>query len=295
MNLDYELTGTGEVVIVIATALGSTYAEWRPILRPLEQTHSILLYDRAGYGKSPVSGAEKSPKQAAKALNSLINSVVPGKKYLLAGHSYGGLIAQQYVRDFPQNVVGAIFIDPATTEEDRFARELTSVQYQKSGIDKMRMIRQGIMVGRLRMLTLFKSLLKQSIPFYYYKNYDKATENDILSHFTQLTTYQAMLEEYTIYRDQSNLRNALQEHAFPRIPVQLLLHGSKIMTDEIVNFGGLTTAEAVKIDTLWKSIMEHHYGLLSDIYSVKTSEKSGHYIHLTDPELLIECIREISR
>lgn len=212
---------------------------------------------------------------------------------MLLGHSLGGLFLQQYCRDFPENILGLVVLDPATTEEDRFKKELTAKQLQQSGIDKMRNIKQGLFFGRLRMIGLFRSLLKKSIPFYYYKDYDKASEEDTLNHFTQYATYRAMKDEYEYFKDQNTVLTELTANAFPNIPVTLILHDTAVMTDEIVNFGGLTQAEAEKIDLLWKDIMENHYSKLSQQYTVKTSKNSGHYIHLTDFGTVMSSIDEM--
>jgi hypothetical protein len=55
MNLNYEIYGHGEHAIVVETALGSTFVEWRPVLKPLSDKYLIFLYDRAGYGLSDVT------------------------------------------------------------------------------------------------------------------------------------------------------------------------------------------------------------------------------------------------
>lgn len=293
MSTDYKIIGENGVVVVISTALGSTYAEWRPIVSSLSHTNTVLLYDRAGYGNSSESNETRSPKQIANELNQLLNEVIPKRKYLLVGHSYGGLIAQQFCRDFPENVIGCIFLDPATTEEERFQLELSNEQFKKSGVDKKRTIKLGLLFGRLRLLKLFKPLFKRSIPFYYYKEYDEETKNDILKHLCQLVTYRTMWKEYENYQNQKTILKELTEHPFPQIPITLIIHSAKVMVEEIVEFGGTNTDDAKKIDTLWREIMINHYSNLSSSYKVISSLKSSHYIHLSDSECVLANINEI--
>jgi hypothetical protein len=253
----------------------------------------IFLYDRAGYGKSDHTDLERSPKIIAQQLKELISQIIPNKQYLLIGHSIGGLYAQQFIRDYKDNIVGSIFLDPVTTCDYRFKIGLTRREYRRSGIDKSAMIKQGVLFGNLRLLKLFKPLLKRSIPFYYYKNYDKTSEQEILNHLTQLKTYRAMIREYKTYEDQNIYLSQLIENAFPQIPIRVLYHNPEIMINEIVKFGGLSKNEATKIDVLWKEIIDNHYSKLSNDYKLEIAEHSGHYIHLTDKEILYSTIDEI--
>lgn len=293
MNLNFEILGRGDIVIIVETALGSTFIEWKPILQPLSNKYQIFLYDRAGYGKSDVSNDIRSPKIIASQLSELLNKYIPDKKYLLIGHSIGGLYIQQYIRDYQDNVIGAIFLDPVTTEDDQLKSILTSDEYKRSGIDKSQMIKMGLLLGRLRLLRLFKPLFEKAIPFYYYKDYDLYSKKQILNHLTQLKTYETESKEYDAYLDQKNTISQLIVNTFPQIPVRVLYHNPEIMIKEINKYGGLTESLALKIDMKWQQIIDNHYSNLSGNYQFITTENSGHFIHLTDQEILYRTIEEI--
>jgi pimeloyl-ACP methyl ester carboxylesterase len=293
--LNYELMGKGDYALVVETALSSTFAEWKPILEPLSNQYLVFLYDRAGYGDSDEATTERTPKVIAYELNALIRQVIPDKKYIFVGHSVGGLYVQQYVRDYPKNIVGAVFLDPATTNENVFKSSLTPKEYKKSGIDKSMMLKLGVVLGRLGLLQLFKPLLKKSIPFYYYKNYDAAAETQILNHLTQLKSYKASLREYQAYLKQEEVAAQLNVNPFPKIPVRVLYHNPQVMIEEIMNFGRLTETEATHIEHVWRTIIENSYVHLSDDYFFEIAEKSGHFIHLTDQELLLQTIQEVRK
>jgi pimeloyl-ACP methyl ester carboxylesterase len=293
-QLDFEIVGNNtEFLIVICPALGSTYAEWKPLVSPLSETYSILLYDRSGYGKSGIGNAERSPKNMAKELNELLQNLSPYSKYVLIGHSLGGLIVEQFIRDYPTHVVGVLFIDPATTSEQTFKELLTVKQFQKSGIDKSTMIKHGIWAGRLGLLKLLRPLFKKSVPFYYYKDYDKYAIKAIIDHLSQLKTYKTMWDEYCVFQNQAFVQKELSVHPFPAIPVRLLKHDPKVVIDEIVHFGGLSPLEARKIDTIWNELMDSHYWALSTNFKLEVSINSGHYVHLTDFKLIEKHIHEL--
>lgn len=294
MNLEFEIVGQGNIAIVVETALGSSFVEWRSIVQPLSDKYTIFLYNRAGYGRSGESAGERTPKIIAAQLHDCIKKAIPDKKYLFVGHSLGGLYVQQYIRDYPQNVIGAIFLDPATTEEYRFKAELSPREYKRSGIDKSLMLKVGIFLGRLGLLKLFKPAFKKAIPFYYFHGYSREDTNEILKHMTQRKTYKAAMAEYASYQMQKLIAAQLSANSFPDIPVRVLYHNPQIMIDEIVKFGGLSQTEAAKINDLWKDIIQAHYVKLSENYKFEIAENSGHYIHLTDKEKLYRVIEEVS-
>ncbi len=294
MNLEFEVLGQGHIAIVVETALCSCYAEWRTIVQSLSGKYTVFLYNRAGYGSSEKSAGERTPKAIATQLHGCLKATIPDKKYLFIGHSLGGLYVQQYIRDYPQNVIGAIFLDPATSEEYRFKEELSSREYKQSGVDKSLMLKMGILLGRLGLLKLFKPALKKAIPFYYFAGYSREDTRAILKHMTQLKTYTSAMAEYKSYQRQEHVAMQLSSHSYPDIPVRVLYHNPQIMIEEIVKFGGLTQADATKIDNLWKDIIQAHYVKLSENYKFEIAENSGHYIHLTDREKLYRVIEEVS-
>ena len=287
MKLEYSLLQkNSKKTILICTALGSSFHEWEPVLKSFPKECSVLLYNRAGYGKSPVVHSPRTPKNIAQELNELVSELLPDSKIILVGHSFGGLVAEQFARDFSKNVQGVVFLDPATTEEDRFSKELTKKEFKKSGIDKSFLIQQGIFAGKIGLLKLFKPLFKKSIPFYYNKEYSESATQEILDHLTKACTYKTMKEEYAEYLKCTERKNELLENPFPKVPISLLLHDPKILVEEIEQFGGATRAEAEKVESLWKEIMVEHYKNLGSSQKIEVCSGASHYIHLTSPEVL---------
>lgn len=49
-QLSCEIYGEGKVTLVIEMGLGAVMAEWQHLAKRLSQRHTVLLYQRAGYG-----------------------------------------------------------------------------------------------------------------------------------------------------------------------------------------------------------------------------------------------------
>jgi pimeloyl-ACP methyl ester carboxylesterase len=92
-------------------ALGwvSARAMARLIAPEVARTTTVVVYDRAGHGRSdaePAAGAD-----AARDLHVLLQRAhVPGP-YVLAGHSLGGMFALSYAHRYPAEVGGIVLLD----------------------------------------------------------------------------------------------------------------------------------------------------------------------------------------
>jgi pimeloyl-ACP methyl ester carboxylesterase len=81
----------------------------RLIAPEVARTTTVVVYDRAGHGRSdaePAAGAD-----AARDLHVLLERAhVPGP-YVLAGHSLGGMFALSYAHRYPAEVGGIVLLD----------------------------------------------------------------------------------------------------------------------------------------------------------------------------------------
>ena len=96
--------------VILEPGLGeSAPAMARWIAPDVARTTTVVVYDRAGHGRSdaePAAGAD-----AARDLHVLLERAhVPGP-YVLAGHSLGGMFALSYAHRYPAEVGGIVLLD----------------------------------------------------------------------------------------------------------------------------------------------------------------------------------------
>src|SRR5262249_14612581 len=75
----------------------------------LARTTTVVVYDRAGHGRSdaePAAGAD-----AARDLHVLLQRAHVPRPYVLAGHSVGGMFALSYAHRYPAEVGGIVLLD----------------------------------------------------------------------------------------------------------------------------------------------------------------------------------------
>ena len=107
---------TGPTVILEAGA--SSFAiDWSLVQPEVARSHRVCSYDRAGSGWSdPRTDVETSARIVAD-LHALLGAAGEKPPYVMVGASAGGLYVRLYQLDYPSEVVGLVFVDPAT--EDR--------------------------------------------------------------------------------------------------------------------------------------------------------------------------------
>lgn len=285
--LAYRILGDNGRTLVIDTALGSCSAEWWHIAEILSSKYRVLVYDRAGYGKSSLSTLDRTPRNIASELNVLLFNLGIEKDIVLIGHSQGGLNVIAYAIMYPDNVKGLILLDPATPFDNEFKEKLTEEEYKKSGVDKTISFKIANAIMSMGLGFCVKPLLKKSPPFFYYK-FSSEAEKYLLQSLCKKNTYKTALAEYKSThnnRDTEDIMKAIEKSSLQDIPIKLITHSSDIYTKELEYFGSLDSKTARKIEDLWQEIMKRYLVISNDTEHV-TATNSGHFIHLTDIELL---------
>jgi pimeloyl-ACP methyl ester carboxylesterase len=286
-KLAYRVYGDGPINIVIEPALNASSAEWWHIAERLSKQYqlAVLVYDRAGYGKSSASKLERTPKNIAAELGELLDKLDTADKLILIGHSQGGLYAQQFARLFPERIRALVLLDPLSAHDNRFQELLSKEEYEGSGVNKLTSLRLAETITRWRLGFLFKRMLKLAPPFHYYKNFDKKGESYILKGLTRVDQNRASVQEYTLSHDPKTIAPLQSRKGFPPVPLYVITHTSDIAIDEIMRYGGLSLEQARNVENVWQSLMKEYLNLTDDSRHIQAS-KSGHYIHLTEPECL---------
>jgi len=99
--------------IVLLTGMGSLSSAWTPVMDDLATTHHVCTYDRDGTGWSEDSGKPRDAVLAAARLHQLAEKTGMHAPYILAGHSYGGIVARIFADTYPAETAGVVLVDSA--------------------------------------------------------------------------------------------------------------------------------------------------------------------------------------
>lgn len=278
----YQIFGRGKINLVIEIGLGATAGEWWHIAKMLSAEYTVLLYER-----NRNTAIDHTPQNIAKELYILLKQLDCEEKITLVAHSQGGLYAQQFVRLYPHMVKGLLLIDPLSADDNKYKTLLTPEEQKKSGFDKSANLVIMNKLAKLHLGFFIKAMMKKAPPFYYYSGFSKDASDYILSSITKPALYMAALEEYRLAHNEENVRPLKEKYDFPDIPLVLITHTSEFSINEIVEFGRTSAELAKKVEDLWQSLMKEYLSFSRNTKYIQ-AQNSGHYIHLTEPNLITE-------
>lgn len=288
---NYTIFGSKTVDVVIEMGLGACIAEWESLARELGKNHGVLVYERAGINHSDKSDEERTPTNIAEELKRLIYEIPHDEKIVIIGHSQGGMYASEFCGIYPEIVKGLILLDPLSIEDNRFKKELTARELKKSGTDKSKNFIILEMLTKLGLKGVVKKVMSQAPPFYY-AGFSEEQKEDILNSLVNITHLNTCREEYRLAHDDEALRNMVSKDQYPDIPIILVTHSSEEAILENMEFGRNNRSFAVRIEQLWQEIMKVYLDY-SERAIWMQAKKSTHYIHLTEPELIIESVNNL--
>ena len=288
---NYTIFGSKTVDVVIEMGLGTCIAEWESLARELGKNHGVLVYERAGINHSDKSDEERTPTNIAEELKRLIDEIPHDEKIVIIGHSQGGMYASEFCGIYPEIVKGLILLDPLSIEDNRFKKELTARELKKSGADKSKNFMILEVLAKLGLKGVVKKVMSQAPPFYY-AGFSEEQKEDILNSLVNITHLNTCREEYRLAHDDEALRNMVSKDKYPDIPIILVTHSSEEAIRENMEFGRNSSSFAVRIEQLWQEIMKVYLDY-SERAIWMQAKKSTHYIHLTEPELIIESVNNL--
>jgi pimeloyl-ACP methyl ester carboxylesterase len=134
--------GSGSPTVVLISGLQIAGDLWDSplgksptVFQAVAKTTHVCLYDRPGTTRAQPGGGESrsdpvpqpsTPKDAVADLHALLAASHQAGPYVLAGHSYGGLIARLYAHTYPTEMAGMVLIDSFSPE---FQENMTPGQW----------------------------------------------------------------------------------------------------------------------------------------------------------------------
>jgi pimeloyl-ACP methyl ester carboxylesterase len=125
--------GTAPTVILVA-GTGDFSVEWSLVQPKVADFTRVCSYDRAGDGWSELGPHPRTIAQNVFELHLLLEKAGVRPPYVFAGQSYGALIARVFTSTYPTEVVGLLLVDDGRLNMMRFINgELKSLPETASG------------------------------------------------------------------------------------------------------------------------------------------------------------------
>ena len=104
-------SGKGSPSVILEAGFACFSLVWDLVQRDVAQFAHVYSYDRAGLGWSESSPHKRTSPNMVQELHTLLEILHAPKPYILVGHSFGGLLMQLYANTYPNDVYGLVLVD----------------------------------------------------------------------------------------------------------------------------------------------------------------------------------------
>ena len=112
-RLHLHCRGAGGPPVVFDAALGASSLSWTYVLPEVAAFSRACAFDRAGFAWSDAGPLPRTTSRIVEELRALLAAAAVPPPYVLVGHSFGGLTVRLFLQRFPQEVAGLVLLDPA--------------------------------------------------------------------------------------------------------------------------------------------------------------------------------------
>lgn len=115
----------GKPTVIMDAGYGDFSKAWNKIIGDISRLSNVLIYDRAGLGKSETSSNPRTSREIVKELKELLIEAKINPPYILVGHSFGGVNMRMFATEYQNEVCGLVLVD--STPEDYRERFLPTM------------------------------------------------------------------------------------------------------------------------------------------------------------------------
>ena len=109
--------GSGSPTVVFEAGIAATNLNWRYLQQMVSEFAATASYDRGGLGWSSPCRTPRTPRNIAIELHQLLHKAGIEPPYVLVGHSFGGLVVRRFALLYPEEVSSVVLVDPMRCEE----------------------------------------------------------------------------------------------------------------------------------------------------------------------------------
>jgi pimeloyl-ACP methyl ester carboxylesterase len=117
-RLHVHCTGKGSPTVVLEAGAGDFSVDWGLVQPEVARFARVCSYDRAASAWSDPGPSPRTMKQEVYELHTVLRKAGIRGPYVLVGHSYGGLLTRLYAGQYPREMAGMVLVDstdPDTT------------------------------------------------------------------------------------------------------------------------------------------------------------------------------------
>ena len=283
IELEYKVVGSGKSILILETGIGGSFYNWYPFIQEIKEDFKIVMYHRAGYGNSPVSKEFRTTKNIAEELYELIERIDITEKFVLIGHSFGGLCVQQFSKMYPNKIKGVILIDSTSYNFNKLYNLDIPVMNSLISIDKMvENNMENSNKSKEELKIKFKNMIveyENTLPYSEAKDYEELITNPLF--------FKTIAKEFENWKISSD--NILEMGDFPNIPLIVIARDKAVSVKAFVEHD-IPVEEAILYEDTWREL-QIELSHSSKKGEIVIAEGSDHDVHLDRPDIIIQCLK----
>jgi pimeloyl-ACP methyl ester carboxylesterase len=272
-------TGQGSPTVVLEAGIAATSLSWRLVQDEVAKFARVASYDRAGLGWSDPATQPLTLSRLVDDLHAVLHIAQLPAPYVLVGHSFGGLIVRAYARRYPAETAGLVLVDAVRPEE---WHPLSGSQ-RRTLARGVRLSRRGAMLARIGIVGwCLRSMLAGS------RWLPKAVGGAASGR--GLTVMKRIAGE--VGKMPREVWPMVAEHwSQPKSFLGMAAHFESLPESarEMSESTQLDGGPVIVITPVGKPALN----CVSTNVRHIVAERSGHWIHLDRPELVVEAVRSI--
>ena len=278
-QLHINCIGEGSPTVVMDYGLGGLSLVWSLVQPEVAKFTRVCTYDRAGYAWSASSPKTRTSQQMVKELHTLLNHAQIEGPYVLVGHSLGGLNVRLFASQYPEEVVGMVLVDAVPANV--YSRLASEWKNQMAGTQGM--FYTLSMISRLGLLRLLVQIRgTEAAPDFVVKKLPSEVQPIMLAKFLPKTFNTAIAENQLM---ESSAQQVSNQELRKELPLVVLSHGVNM-------FSELSDEQAERAEQIWQEL-QAEMATLSSNGTLTIAKKSGHNIHIDQPQLVIDAICQV--
>lgn len=260
--------GKGSPTVVIEQGIGGPSIDWNPINEQMAQITRVCDYDRAGMGYSEPAGKPTRSADVVANLHALLREAKIDDDLVLVGWSAGGMYAREYYRQFPERVKGLVLVD---SPHEQSLQRMPPQPRNQENLDGLLRKYSLAQFGWLRLSGEVEQMYANA----------PVSEQDrqrLVAIFEKSHTYRTLYDEGVGL--EQDLAAGVKPPSLGNLPVVVIAEGAPRHPYLQENLA------------LFHELQEELANLSTDGLFV-VAQDSAHFIHRTEPELILQAVREV--
>lgn len=273
-DMHIQCMGQGSPTVILEAASNEFSVQWASVQPRVAMYSRVCTYDRAGLGWSARGSKPRTSAHMVKELHTLLQNANEPGPYVMVGHSFGGLNSRLYSHQYPDEVKGMVLVDSAHEDQHQKIPELQDVGKKMVLLFKVMQVAHEI--GAL-------AVSPEAIP-------DNGLKGDALDQYRAILAtkdYFKTAEEEA--KALSDSLNELKQADLSNLGDMPLVVVSRGMVAPLL---GMSDAELPAYESKWKNLQRQLVDLSSNGRHIEALE-SSHFIHLSEPQLVVRAVREV--